>query len=77
LKGYHTPWFYCENYKPNLPPFICNLPEFGGSWTEESTYVEMSVILALAEKVNKLKQLRLTGVSMFANWLACQVIPLK
>jgi hypothetical protein len=55
LKGWHTQWFYCENHDPSLPPFVDNLPEFGGSWTEESTDAKMSDVVALAEKVSKFK----------------------
>jgi hypothetical protein len=38
-----------------------------GSWKEEPIASEMPAILALAEKVSKLKQLGLTGVSVVAN----------
>jgi hypothetical protein len=75
--GWYIQWFYCRNHEPNLPSFISNLPKFVGSWTEELIDAEMPTVLALAEKVIKLKWLGLTGVSMGANWLARRVIPLK
>jgi hypothetical protein len=28
LKGWHKQWFYCENHKPSLPPFVSHLPEY-------------------------------------------------
>jgi hypothetical protein len=37
----------------------------------------MLVVLALAEKVSKLKGLGMTGVSVVANRLAHRIIPLK
>jgi hypothetical protein len=53
--GWHIQWFYCRNHEPNLPSFISNLPKFVGSWTEELIDAEMPTVLALAEKVIKLK----------------------
>jgi hypothetical protein len=55
---------YCKNHEPSLPPLIKQLPAFEGPWTVEPTAIEMSIVLALAKKVGKLKRLRLTGVSM-------------
>jgi hypothetical protein len=77
LKGWHTQWFYCENHEPRLPPFVGNLFKYDGTWTEEPIDSEMSAVLALAEKVSKLKGLGLTGVGVGTNWLARRVIPLK
>jgi hypothetical protein len=37
----------------------------------------MPIVLALAEKVSKLKQLSLTGVSVVTNWQTHRVTPLK
>jgi hypothetical protein len=47
------------------------------SWTEEPTATEMLVVLALAERMSKLKRLRLIKVDMVANLLPGRVIPLK
>jgi hypothetical protein len=35
LRAWHRTWFYCENHEPSLPPFVGQLPEFQGSWSEE------------------------------------------
>jgi hypothetical protein len=37
----------------------------------------MPSVLALAERVSKLKYLRLTRVDVVANWLAHRAVPLK
>jgi hypothetical protein len=52
-----------------------SLTEFEGSWTDEPTASEMHEVLALVDKVNNLRGLRLTGVSVVTNWLARRVIP--
>jgi hypothetical protein len=70
-------WFYYENHEPKLQPFVVQLPEFDGSWTEELTGAEMPMVQALAEKVSKLEQHGLIGVSVVTNFLAHQVTPLK
>jgi hypothetical protein len=44
---------------------------------KELTTNEMSAVLALAERVSKLKQLKLTGVGVITNWLLRRVIPSK
>jgi hypothetical protein len=37
----------------------------------------MPLVTTLANRVNELKELSLTGVSVAANWLVCQVTLLK
>jgi hypothetical protein len=41
LQGWHETWFYCENHKPSLPPFIGRLLEFQGTWSEEPTPLKL------------------------------------
>jgi hypothetical protein len=67
LKGWHKSWFYCENHEPSLPPFVGNLPEYDGTWVEELTASEMSLVSALAGRINEIKDLDLTGVSVATN----------
>jgi hypothetical protein len=68
LRGWHNQWFYYRNHEPTLPPFVGQFPTFDGTWTEEPTALEASEVLALVDKVNRLKSLGLTGVN---------VVPLK
>jgi hypothetical protein len=75
--GMHGTWFYCENHKPNLPPFIGRLPKFQGTWSEEPTPLELPQVAALTNKVNSLKEKGLTGVYVDAHWLSHRVQPLK
>jgi hypothetical protein len=77
LKGCHESSFYCENHEPSLPSFICNLLEYDGTWVEEPTTSEIPLVSALAGRINELKDLGLTGVSMATNWLVCRLVPLK
>jgi hypothetical protein len=56
---------------------VGSLPEFEGTWTKEPTTEEMPKVLDLIDRVNKLKELGLTGISVAANWLARRVVPLK
>jgi hypothetical protein len=70
LRGWHTQWFYCINHELALPSFVGCLLKFEGTWTEEPTATEMPEVLALVDRVNKLKGLGLTGVNVVANWLA-------
>jgi hypothetical protein len=76
LQGWHRMWFYCENHKPCLPPFIGQLPEFLGSWSEEPTPLELPHVTALTNKINLLKERDVIGVCLATHWLAHQVIPL-
>jgi hypothetical protein len=73
----HGTWFYCENHKPSLPPFIGRLPKFQGTWSEEPTPLELPQVAALTNKVNSLKEKGLTGVYVDAHWLSHRVQPLK
>jgi hypothetical protein len=77
LQGWHGTWFYCENHKPSLPPFVGRLPEFHGTWSEEPTPLELPQVAALTNKVNSLKEKGLTRVCVAAHWLARQVQSLK
>jgi hypothetical protein len=77
LKGWHKSWFYCENHEPSLPPFIGQLPEFSGTWSEEPTPVELPIVASLGNRVNNLKNQGLTGVCVAAYSLARRVMPLK
>jgi hypothetical protein len=77
LKGWHKSWFYCENHEPSLPPFVGRLPKFSVTWSEEPTPVELSIIAALGNRVNDLKNQGLTDVSVAAHWLARRVMPPK
>jgi hypothetical protein len=77
LKGWHKPWFYYENHEPSLPHFIGRLPEFSGTWSKESTPVDLPIIADLGNLVNDHKSRGLTCVCMAAHWLACWVMPLK
>jgi hypothetical protein len=63
--------------EPNLPPFIGRLPEFQGSWSEETTPLELPHVAALTNKINFLKECGLTGDCVATLWLACRVVPLK
>jgi hypothetical protein len=40
LWGWHMTWFYSENHEPSLPPFVGQLLEFLGSWSEGPTPFE-------------------------------------
>jgi hypothetical protein len=62
--------FYCENYKPILPPFVGRLPKFQGTWSEEPTLVELPHVAAVTNEVNSLKENGLIGVYVAAHWLA-------
>jgi hypothetical protein len=77
LRGWHGTWFYCENHEPYLPSFIGRLPEFQGTWSEESATLETPQVAALINKVNLLKDKGLTGVCVAAHWLARCVHPRK
>jgi hypothetical protein len=77
LQGWHGTWFYCENHESSLPPFVGQLPEFQGTWSEELTPLELPQVATLTNKVNLLKEKGLTGVCMAAHWLSCRVQPLK
>jgi hypothetical protein len=77
LRGWHGTWFYYENHEPSLPSFVGRLPEFQGTWSEESTPPELPHVAALTDKINALKERGLTGVYVAAQWLARRVIPLK
>jgi hypothetical protein len=77
LRGWHGTWFYCENYEPILPSFVGRLLEFQGTWSEESTPLELPQVAALTNKVNRLKEKGLMGVYVAAHWLARRVQPLK
>jgi hypothetical protein len=70
LQGWNMTWFYCENYEPDLPPFVDRLPEFQGIWSEELTPLELPHVATLTNKINLLKEHDLTGVCMVAHWLA-------
>jgi hypothetical protein len=70
-------WFYCENHEPNFPPFVGRLPEFQGSWSEETTPLELSHVATLTNKINLLKEHGLTRGCVAAHWLASRVLPLK
>jgi hypothetical protein len=61
LKGWHTEWFYCENHKPSLPPFVGRFPEYDVSWAEEPTDAEELAVQALVDRVSDLKQLGQTS----------------
>jgi hypothetical protein len=77
LKGWHKSWFYCEKHEPSIPPFVNHLPEYNDTWVEEPTVAKMPLVTTLANRVNELKELSLTRVSVAANWLVCQVMLLK
>jgi hypothetical protein len=77
LRGWHRMWFYCENHEPNLSPFVGQLPEFEGLWSEEPTPLELPHVAALTNKINLLKEHGLTGVCVATHCLAHRVIPLK
>jgi hypothetical protein len=77
LQGWHRTWFYCENHETSLPPFVGQLPEFQGTWSKESTPLELPQVVALTNKINSLKEMGLIGVYVTAHWLARQVQPLK
>jgi hypothetical protein len=70
LKGWHMQWFFCKNHEPSVPPFIGRLPEYIGSWIEDTKDVEMPIVKALANRVSELKRLTLTIASVVTNWLA-------
>jgi hypothetical protein len=70
LRGWHETWFYCENHDPNLPPFVGQLPEFQGLWSEEATPLELPHVAALTNKINLLIECDLTGVCVTTHWLA-------
>jgi hypothetical protein len=71
LRGWHGTWFYCENHESSFPPFVGQLPEFQGTWSEELTPLELPQVATLTNKVNLLKEKGLTGVCMAAHWLSC------
>jgi hypothetical protein len=71
LWGWHRTWFYCENHESSLPPFVGRLPEFHGSWSEETTPLELPRVATLTNKTNLLKERDLTGVCVSTHWLAC------
>jgi hypothetical protein len=77
LRGWHGTWFYCENHEPSLPPFVCQLPEFKGTWSEEPTPLKLPQVATLTNKVNLLTEKGLTGVCVATHWLAHRVQPLK
>jgi hypothetical protein len=70
LRGWHGMWFYYNNHEPSLPPFVGQLPEFQGTWSEEPTPFELPHVTALTNKINLLKEHGLTGACMAAHWLA-------
>jgi hypothetical protein len=51
-------------------PFVGRLPEFQGTWSEESTPLKLPQVAALTNKINTLKECGLTRVCMAAHWLA-------
>jgi hypothetical protein len=61
LKGWHMQWFFCKK--------IGRLPEYIGSWIEDTKDVEMPIVKALANRVSELKRLTLTIASVVTNWL--------
>jgi hypothetical protein len=77
LQGWHGTWFYCENHEPNFPPFVGRLPEFQGSWSEETTPLELSHVATLTNKINLLKEHGPTRGCVATHWLASRVLPLK
>jgi hypothetical protein len=77
LRGWHGTWFYCENHKPSLLPFVARLPEFQGTWSEELTPLKLPQVAALTNKINHLKEQGLIGVYVDAHWLARWVLPMK
>jgi hypothetical protein len=77
LRKSHRIWFYCENHESSLPYFVSRLPEYQGTWLEESTPIELPQVIALTNKINALKERGLTGVCVAAHWLPRRVIPLK
>jgi hypothetical protein len=70
IKGCHKSWFYWEDLDPRLPYFVGRLPEFNGTWSEESTPTEVPIVATLANRVNDLKRRGLTSVCVASNWLA-------
>jgi hypothetical protein len=76
LREWHGTWFYCDNYKPSLPPFVGRLPEFQRTWSEEMTPLELPQVTALTNKIHLLKE-KAMGVCVFVHWLARQVQTLK
>jgi hypothetical protein len=68
LWGCHGIWFYCENHEPSLPPFVGQLPEFQGTWSEEPTLLELPQVVALTNKVNLLKEKGLMRVCVATHW---------
>jgi hypothetical protein len=66
LWRWHETWFYCENHEPNLPPFVGQLFEFNGTWSEEPTPLELPQVATLTIKINLLKGKGLTRVCVAA-----------
>jgi hypothetical protein len=66
LWRWHGTWFYCENHEPNLPPFVGQLFEFNGTWSEEPTPLELPQVATLTIKINLLKEKCLTRVCVAA-----------
>jgi hypothetical protein len=77
LRGWHKTWFYYENHEPILPSFVGQLPEYQGTWHEELSPSELSLVTALTNKINALKECGLKEVCVATHWLARRVIPLK
>jgi hypothetical protein len=77
LRRWQGTWLYYENPEPSLPSFIGELLEFQGTWSEEPTPLKAPQVVALMDKVNRLKEKGMTGMCMAAHWLARRVQPLK
>ena len=77
LKGWHSQWFYCANHQPVLPSFVGSIPEYKASWKAAPDAKVMTAVLSQVARVNRYRELGLTGVMVAANWLIRRVIPLK
>jgi hypothetical protein len=65
------------NNEPSPSAFVGQLLEIQGSWSEESTPLELPHVAAFTNKINLLKEHDLTRVCVATHWLACRVLPQK
>ena len=54
-----------------------NLPECNASWKSVPDSKVMTAVLSQVTRVNRYREMGLTGVMVVANWLIRRVIPLK
>ena len=54
-----------------------SLPEYDASWKSAPDAKVMTAVMSQVTRVNRYRELGLTGVMVAANWLIRRVIPLK